>query len=132
MTTPKQRLAPTPVRRWYALLVFGLLAGLLAMHALAPGGAVREHAAPQHTRAVVVSAHEHCTADHGGCDGGHLHHADPTCAAASVSGAPTLAPLVPDPVAVPVRTDAPRSCATRGPGEARAPPSLAELQLLRI
>ncbi|MDQ0956673.1 hypothetical protein QFZ66_000551 [Streptomyces sp. B4I13] len=132
MTIPEQRLAPSPVRRWRALLVFGLLAGLLAMHALAPGGAVREHAGPGHMRAVAVGAHEHCAGDHGGCDGGHLHHADPTCAAAAVSGAPTLAALVPDPVAVPVRTDAARSYAARIPDEARAPPSLAELQLLRI
>ncbi|KRD21044.1 MULTISPECIES: DUF6153 family protein [unclassified Streptomyces] len=132
MKTPEQRLAPTPVRRWRALLVLGVLAGLLAMHALAPGGAVHEHAGPQHTRAVAVSAQEHCPGDHGGCGGGHLHHADPTCVAAAVSGAPTLMALVPDPVAVPVRTDTLRSCAGRTPDEARAPPSLAELQLLRI
>ncbi|MFI1505608.1 DUF6153 family protein [Streptomyces sp. NPDC020597] len=132
MKTPQQHLAPPPVRRWRALLVFGLLAGILAMHALAPGGAVHERAGAPHSSAVSVSAPAHCAGDHGGCGGGHLHHADPTCVAASVSGAPTLGALVPDPVAVPVRTDTVCPYAGRTPDEARAPPSLAELQLLRI
>ncbi|MGW1275169.1 DUF6153 family protein, partial [Streptomyces sp. NPDC002491] len=60
MKTPEQRLAPPPVRRWRALLVFGLLAGILAMHALAPGVAVHEHAGSPHVNAVSVSALEHC------------------------------------------------------------------------
>jgi hypothetical protein len=132
MKTPEQRLAPPPVRRSRALLLFGLLAGILAMHALAPGGTVHEHAGPRHVSGVSVSAQEHCADDHGDCGGGHLHHADPTCLAASVSGAPVPVALVPDPVAVPVRADGVRPGAGRTPDEARAPPSLAELQLLRI
>ncbi|WP_329218231.1 DUF6153 family protein [Streptomyces sp. NBC_01485] len=139
----QQRLAPPPVRRWRALLVLGLLAGLLGMHALAPAGAVHEHAGPRHMRtvaadaaavsAVAVSVDEDCPGGDGHCGGGgHLQHADPTCVAASVSGAPAQPALVPDPVAVPVRADAVRPYAVVAPDGARAPPSLAELQLLRI
>ncbi|MEV5901936.1 DUF6153 family protein [Streptomyces sp. NBC_00015] len=133
----QQHPARPPVWRWRALLVLGLLAGLLAMHALSPGGTVHEHAVPRHSAAVSVSAvsvsaHEDCAGDGGDCGGGHLHHADPTCQAAAVSGAPALPALVPDPVTVPVRADAVRSYAAEDPDGARAPPSLAELQLLRI
>nr|WP_171395048.1 DUF6153 family protein [Streptomyces asoensis] len=128
----QQHLARPPVRRWRALLVLGLLAGLLAMHALAPGGTVHEQAGPQHMTAVPVSAHDDCAGDGGDCGGGHLQHADPTCLAAAVSGAPVLPALVPDPVTVPVRADAVRPYAAEDPDSARAPPSLAELQLLRI
>ncbi|MER5198557.1 DUF6153 family protein [Streptomyces sp. NPDC002755] len=131
----QQHLSRPPVRRWRALLVLGLLAGLLAMHALAPGGTVHEHAGPRHLTAVSASAPDDCAGDEGGdgdCGGGHLHHADPTCVAAAVSGAPALPALVPDPVTVPVRADAVRPYAVGSPDSARAPPSLAELQLLRI
>ncbi|MEU2283815.1 DUF6153 family protein [Streptomyces sp. NPDC013178] len=121
-----------PVRRWRVLLVLGLLAGLLGMHALAPGGSVHEHAAPRHMAAAEVSAHDDCAGDGGDCGGRHLHHADATCAAAAVSNAPVLPALVPDPVAAPVRADAACSSAAEAPDSARAPPSLAELQLLRI
>ncbi|MFD9394202.1 DUF6153 family protein [Streptomyces sp. NPDC060000] len=119
--------------RWRkALLVLGLLAGLLAMHALAPGGTVHEHAGPPSTTTAAVSAHDGCPGDDGDCGGGHLHHADPTCVAAAVSGTPAQPALVPDPVAVPARADTVRSYASGAPDGARAPPSLAELQLLRI
>ncbi|MFE6826588.1 DUF6153 family protein [Streptomyces sp. NPDC057690] len=133
----QQHPARPPVWRWRALLVLGLLAGLLAMHALSPGGTAHEHAVPQHTAAVPVgapsvSALEDCAGGGGHCGGGHLHHADPTCQAAAVSGAPALPALVPDPVTVPVRADAVRPYAAEAPDGARAPPSLAELQLLRI
>ncbi|WP_406010881.1 DUF6153 family protein [Streptomyces sp. NBC_00637] len=127
------RLERPPVRRWRALLVLGLLAGILAMHALAPGGTGHEHAGgPPHMTAVSVSAHDDCAGDGGDCGGGHLHHADATCVAAGVSGAPSLPALVPAPVTVPVRAADLRSDVTRAPDGARAPPSLAELQLLRI
>ncbi|MFF3333399.1 DUF6153 family protein [Streptomyces sp. NPDC002888] len=132
MKSPEQHLVRPPVRRWRALLVLGLLAGLLAMHALAPGGSGHEHAGPQHMTAVAVSAHDDCAGHGGDCGGGHLHHADPTCVAAAVSGAPALPALVADPVAVPIHADTVCSYAAEAPDSARAPPSLAELQLLRI
>ncbi|MFF3203737.1 MULTISPECIES: DUF6153 family protein [unclassified Streptomyces] len=141
-TREQQQLARPPVWRWRALLVLGLLAGLLGMHALAPGGTVHEHAVSRHMSAVPVDtvsvgavsvgAHDDCAGDGGDCGGGHLHHADPTCLAAAVSGAPALPALVPDPVRVPVRAESVCSYAAEAPDGARAPPSLAELQLLRI
>ncbi|MFF4268424.1 DUF6153 family protein [Streptomyces sp. NPDC001536] len=133
MTGPEHHPALPPRWRWRALLVLALLAGLMGMHALAPGAAVADehpHAPPM--AAVSVSA------THGDCDGaghcgsGHVSHADATCAAAAVSGGPTLPALVPDPVATVVRDESPRAYTGSDPEGARAPPSLAELQLLRI
>ncbi|MGW2045080.1 DUF6153 family protein [Streptomyces sp. NPDC001858] len=133
----ERHLASTPVRRWRVLLVLGVLAGLLAMHALSPVGTVHEHAgshtpSAQHTEAASVSASDDCAGEGGDCGGGRLHHADPTCVAAKVGAAPALPAPVPDPVAVPGRADALRSYCAEAPDGARAPPSLAELQLLRI
>ncbi|WP_221268163.1 DUF6153 family protein [Streptomyces sp. TLI_185] len=109
--------------------VLGLLAGVFAMHGLAPGGGVVEHSAARHmTAAVAVDGS--CAG--GDCGGGHAHHADQTCASGALSGGPTLPALVADPVAVPALSDAPCPYAGTAPDGARAPPSLAELQLLRI
>ncbi|MET7457545.1 DUF6153 family protein [Streptomyces sp. NPDC005574] len=140
MTSPQQDSARPPAGRWRALLVLGLLAGLLAMHALAPGGTVHEHAGTGNMTAAVpgptasalsLTSADGCHGD-GDCGGGHLHHADSTCVSGAVGGGPLLPALVPDPVAAPARADALRSCAATAPDGARAPPSLAELQLLRI
>lgn len=116
-----------------AVCVLGLLVGLLAMHALVPGGARSAHVEAR-PMAVVASAeaHDGCSGDEGHCGGGHARHADSTCASAAVSGGPVLPGLVADPapVAVPDATLCPY--AATAPDGARAPPSLAELQLLRI
>nr|WP_171148134.1 DUF6153 family protein [Streptomyces sp. S3(2020)] len=120
--------------RWRVLLVLALLAGLMGMHALAPGAAVADehpHAPSMAAAVSVVAAHDGCDGA-GHCGSGHVSHADATCAAAAVSGGPTLPALVPDPVAGVVREEAPRAYAGSDPEGARAPPSLAELQLLRI
>ncbi|MEU1476924.1 DUF6153 family protein [Streptomyces sp. NPDC001668] len=115
---------------WRALLVLGLLVGVLGMHALAPGGGMDAHGAgPAHLRTAVVTVDTVC---HDGCGSGHLHHADATCASGAVSGGPALPSLVPDPAAGafgPAGLCAQTATAQEG---ARAPPSLAELQLLRI
>ncbi|MEU8033646.1 DUF6153 family protein [Streptomyces sp. NPDC049099] len=124
-----------PQRRWRALLVLAVLAGLLGMHALAPGGGTgrAEHGRSAHlTGTVVVSAQDDCPGGDGHCGGSHLHHADPTCASGAVNGGPQLPALVPDPVTAPAPVRCPRSRAGSAPDGARAPPSLAELQLLRI
>ncbi|MFF4831510.1 DUF6153 family protein [Streptomyces sp. NPDC001315] len=131
-----------PVRWWRAVCLLGLLAGLLGMHGLAPGGAMAGHpherptaaaAAAPAASAASVAVHGGCSGEGDGhCGGGHVIHADATCASGAVSGGPSLPALVPDPVAVPVRADAPCPYAAAGPQGARAPPSLAELQLLRI
>ncbi|MFI2435589.1 DUF6153 family protein [Streptomyces sp. NPDC018693] len=130
---PEQYAAPWPPVRWSrsALCVLGLLVGLLGMHALAPGGSGPDHAHEHPVAATAAEAHGVCFGDgHGG--GGHARHADATCASAAVAGAPELPALVPDPVSTPVSADAVRPYAAVAPDGARAPPSLAELQLLRI
>ncbi|WKX71694.1 DUF6153 family protein [Streptomyces sp. XD-27] len=69
--------------------------------------------------------------DDRGHDGGHTEHADATCAAGGTSTGPVLPALPPSPVpAVADRAVAePDAVAAVG---GRAPPSLSELQLLRI
>ncbi|MER8012213.1 DUF6153 family protein [Streptomyces sp. SLBN-31] len=125
----QQRPTPPPSVRWRALVVLALLAGLFGMHGLAPGGAVEAHSASRHMTVTAVS-HDGCADD--GCGGGHARHADQICASAAVSGGPTLPALAPDPTAVPGPADTVHPYAGTAPDGARAPPSLAELQLLRI
>ncbi|MFC9284817.1 DUF6153 family protein [Streptomyces collinus] len=125
---------PLPPRRpWRALLVLAVLAGLFGMHALAPGGGT---ARPAHARSphpgTVLTAQDDCPGGEGHCGGHRPHHADPTCASGAVTGAPQPPALVPDPLAGPASAGAPRPCTAGAPDGARAPPSLAELQLLRI
>ncbi|MBW8801479.1 MAG: hypothetical protein JF597_50460 [Streptomyces sp.] len=128
MTSPEQH-PVRPPRRWRALLVLGLLAGLLGMHALAPGGLTtdRAHARPA---AATQSFDDACAG--GQCGGCLAQHADATCASGAVSNGPQPPVLVADPVAVPAEADAAHSYVRTGPDGPRAPPSLAELQLLRI
>ncbi|MER5970559.1 DUF6153 family protein [Streptomyces sp. NPDC002055] len=76
-----------------------------------------------------ASGREDC---HGHGGGAPAHHADPTCAAGSLGGPPALAPPGPDPVSLPHPDEARRSRPERPQHGGRAPPSLAELQLLRI
>ncbi|MFG2602083.1 DUF6153 family protein [Streptomyces sp. NPDC048514] len=121
-----------PQRRHRALLVLAVLAGLLGMHALAPGGGL---AHPEHIRspkpAAVVSMPDDCPGGDGHC-GDHPHHADPTCASGAVTGGPQPPALLADPVTGPVPAHLARSRAAEAPEGARGPPSLAQLQLLRI
>ncbi|MFF7366290.1 DUF6153 family protein [Streptomyces tricolor] len=122
-----------PRRRHRALLVLALLAGLLGMHGLAPGGGTGHagHAMAAH-HSVAVTAPDDCPDGAGHCGGHRLHHADPSCA----SGALDSGPQLPVPGAGPVAFTAPAPCPRPGPATApqgaRAPPDLAELQLLRI
>lgn len=129
--TAPQRAPRAPLRRPLGLLVLAVLAGLLGMHALAPVGGTGhpEHAHAAH-RGVVVDAPGDCPDGH--CGGHRMHHADPTCASGAVGDGPEL----PEPVAGQVHPyepcGDPRARALGAPDGARAPPSLAELQLLRI
>ncbi|WP_405534003.1 DUF6153 family protein [Streptomyces sp. NBC_00075] len=138
--TRRVQLAPGPqsILRSCGLLVGALLLGLLGMHGLGPvpeAAAVRGHdrtvASAGMDTGATVSEPAEC--DHRGDCQGHAAHADPTCASASVSGAPGVVPvLLPDPVArdgVPLVVTSPGGS---GPDGGRAPPSLSELQLLRI
>ncbi|EHN77920.1 hypothetical protein SMCF_2546, partial [Streptomyces coelicoflavus ZG0656] len=61
-----------------------------------------------------------------------LRHADAMCASGAVSDGPVLPAPVPDPVPVVGCDGIVRAYAAAAPDGARAPPSLAELQLLRI
>ncbi|WP_208030941.1 DUF6153 family protein [Streptomyces cyanogenus] len=133
MTGTRAHAQRPPRRRHRALLVVALLAGLLGMHALAPGGGIAHagHAPAAHT-AVSVTAPDDCPDGAGHCGGHRLHHADPSCASGALDGGPQLPAPAPDPVAV--VAPAPRPCPgpATAPDGARAPPDLAELQVLRI
>jgi hypothetical protein len=121
------------------LVVCALLLGLLGMHGLGPVPGLHEPtghdrtAATAHTEVVVsVSMPGGCGHDADG-GGGHVSHADPACASASLAQAPGMAPVLsPDVVAGVEPVDVRTSSAGSGPDGGRAPPSLSELQLLRI
>ncbi|MDT3397597.1 DUF6153 family protein [Streptomyces sp. B1866] len=134
-------------RRAWAALALLVLAGVLGMHGLAPAGMSpagghSAHAAVGHPAAAAPMAH-HAAPDASGAhdrrlladpadDGTAAHHADGTCAAGGVSGAyhpPALAPGLAGPA--PAAAGA-RQAATGRHADGRAPPDLAELQLLRI
>ncbi|MGW5495407.1 DUF6153 family protein [Streptomyces olivaceoviridis] len=139
MTGTRARAPRPPQRRHRGLLVLALLAGLLGMHALAPGGGMAHaghagHSGPARAAhgAVAVSAPDDCPDTAGHCGGHRLHHADPSCASGALDGGPQLPVPAPDPVAVVAPAACPRPCPATAPDGARAPPDLAELQLLRI
>jgi len=129
---------PQSTLRSCGLLVCALLLGLLGMHGLGPvpGAAA---GSSEHARMAVVAHTDVMASMPGGCDHGeggctgHANHADPTCASASIAGTPGVMPvLLPDMVA---RVDSAQALASpvgSGPDGGRAPPSLSELQLLRI
>ncbi|MFA3874114.1 DUF6153 family protein [Streptomyces sp. MMCC 100] len=160
MRSPEQHVQRPPARWWQGVCVLGLLAGLLGMHGLAPGGGLPERSTGHpHASAApmaastdtdadsnsdsdtpseasppmgAVEAHAGCPQDDGSCGGGHLRHADAVCASGAVSDGPVLPAPVPDPVPVVVGDGTVRAYAVDAPDGARAPPTLAELQLLRI
>ncbi|MET9322269.1 DUF6153 family protein [Streptomyces sp. NPDC003038] len=126
------------------LLVLAVLAGLVAMHGLGPqavpaaahtSGRATGHT-PAHTPAAmaVAAGHEEFlpAGDSPEDGGGHSQHADATCAAAGVGGAPVL----PAPGLVKAGPAAAATVAHGTTSDAaaygRPPPSLSELQLLRI
>ncbi|WP_405557471.1 DUF6153 family protein [Streptomyces sp. NBC_01171] len=129
--TAHQRTSRPPLRRSLTLLVLAVLAGLLGMHALAPVGGTGhpEHAHAVHA-GVVIDAPDDCPDGH--CGGHHLHHADPTCASGAVNDGPTLPEPLAGPGGAPEPCGDPRTRIATAPDGGRAPPSLAELQLLRI
>lgn len=124
------------------LLLLGLLAGLFGMHALAPGNAVAagshaSHASPHHASAHIMgggrtTAMTDETLCHGSDPGGkHAQHADPTCASSALGAGPVLPALAPDPGGAAVAGGLDRRSVTAATEGGRAPPSLAELQILR-
>ncbi|MFD7119909.1 DUF6153 family protein [Streptomyces sp. NPDC059922] len=152
--SPRGRIRPTGPRVPLLLLVTAVMTGLLAMHGLSPVPTTEAHAASamgprsasvpassvsassvpapsSHAMAAGTVDGDCAHQRHGG--GGHLDHADATCAAAGVGAGPalptSLASALPSgPLDVP-------AALRQAPGTAtgdRAPPSLSELQLLRI
>ncbi|MER6254190.1 DUF6153 family protein [Streptomyces sp. NPDC001584] len=136
------------VLRSYLLLVLAVLVGLVAMHGLGPGAVAASAAAPgcaaDHGTAVAHGmpvggehAMRHDPAERAGepagdGSGGHTQHADATCAATGTAGAPVLPAPAAAPggvAAVPVLG---AGIGMSGAVGGRAPPSLSELQLLRI
>ncbi|MET9514344.1 DUF6153 family protein [Streptomyces sp. NPDC002994] len=133
--------------RAHVLLVLAVLVGVVAMHGLGPAVSPVSYAAePEIRHAVTAAASSHAGAASGpaaGCEdcvhvghddggaGGHAEHADATCAAGGTSGTPALpAPALAGAVTCPTAdVPAPAPAAALG---GRAPPSLSELQLLRI
>ncbi|WP_344600034.1 DUF6153 family protein [Streptomyces glaucus] len=132
--TASTRSSRRPAGRLFALLVLAVLAGVLGMHGLAPGGVPAARTAAGHE--MVMAAADGVPHADGGCahtDGGsgHLEHADGTCAAAGTASAytpPMLTGTVPDAPVAPF----PPAVATGSSHDGRAPPDLSELQLLRI
>ncbi|MGP3756862.1 DUF6153 family protein [Streptomyces sp. IBSNAI001] len=120
----------------FVLLVLAVLTGVLAMHGLGPGpapaeasAAARGHVMAMGYEGVAQQVVEGCSHTDGGA--GHADHADATCAASGV-GAPYVPPalgLAFDAAPVPAAQPA---GAAGVPEVGRAPPDLAELQLLRI
>ncbi|MDF3142494.1 MULTISPECIES: DUF6153 family protein [unclassified Streptomyces] len=116
------------------LLVLGLLAGLLGMHALSPGGVVAVGAhhfpfASAHAGMAMGSDEYVC---HGDSGNGHAEHADATCASGAVGTGPVLPAPLSDAVGTLSPADSVRGVFATAPDGGRAPPTLAELQLLRI
>ncbi|GAA3495894.1 DUF6153 family protein [Streptomyces prasinosporus] len=118
--------------------MLGLLVGLFGMHSLAPGGttaATGHHSAAHssaahHADPVVLTAESVC---HGDGDGrGHAEHADATCSSGAVSAGPVLPAPTLDPTGQTAELAGSHLSMAAEPEGGRAPPSLAELQLLRI
>ncbi|MEU3904183.1 DUF6153 family protein [Streptomyces goshikiensis] len=136
MTSTMQPSRRRPAGRGFVLLVLAVLAGVLAMHGLGPGPALTKASAAAGGHVMVMAHEEDAQRVTGACshtDGGtgHAEHADATCAATGVSAAyaPPVLPAALD--TGPARVALPGSAAG-APESGRAPPDLAELQLLRI
>ncbi|MFG2302425.1 DUF6153 family protein [Actinacidiphila glaucinigra] len=127
--TPSAR--PRRQQRTPALLVLAVLIGLLGMHGLAladppPGGHTghTSHMAPAETGGPYAC--------HGGGMDGHGAHAHQMCSSGSLPGSAAVPALTVSVTGDPVTTPHPVTRVPHEPAGGRAPPSLAELQLLRI
>jgi hypothetical protein len=121
--------------RWFALLVMMVLAGVLGMHALGPGGAPATHRDAGHQIVAVAPAagahHANAGCTHTDDGSAHLHHADGLCAAAGIGSAyapPALSAALPDASTASALIQG----ALAWTADSRTPPDLSELQLLRI
>ena len=116
------------------LLVLVVLAGVLGMHGLAPGGVLAAQPGAGHEMASAAAdsvAHADGGCAHTGGGSGHLDHADETCAASGTSSAYTPPALTSTVLDVSAASSL-AAAATSAPQVGRAPPDLSKLQLLRI
>ncbi|WP_407840314.1 DUF6153 family protein [Streptomyces sp. DSM 116496] len=136
MASAVQSPSRRPVGRGLVLLVLAVLTGVLAMHGLSPGPAPIETPTAVGGHGVAI-AHENashqvvgdCSHTDGGS--GHADHADAMCAAAGV-GAPYVPPALTSALGVTPAVVTPLGSNAGTPEIGRAPPDLADLQLLRI
>ncbi|HYZ51951.1 MAG TPA: DUF6153 family protein [Streptosporangiaceae bacterium] len=135
MTLDEQGACPRPWLCGHMLLVLAVLAGLIGMHGLASmdpmavghemSSVVRHAGAPQ--AAATAERHQDGTSPDG-----HSGHIGPVCLSAAVPGPPVMPALtacLPGDEAVPAVLLAAEGTIPAG---GRGPPSLAELQLLRV
>lgn len=101
------------------------------MTAVADASRTMAAVAPAH-RPMAALPDAGTRADAGRHGGGHLRHADQSCASGAVNGGPSLPDLAVGPVVDAAPAGAAPGRRAAAPDGARAPPSLAELQLLRI
>ncbi|WP_405652789.1 DUF6153 family protein [Streptomyces sp. NBC_00019] len=135
-STPTSSSWPQSTLGLRALLVLTVLVSLVGMHGLAsadpvPSGHTGSHAARPMAVAEADQTYACHTDDCGNADR-HASHADQMCASGAIPGPaviPALAASVPSGVATAAQPLTPVLYQTAG---GRAPPSLAELQLLRI
>ncbi|MCZ7415713.1 MULTISPECIES: DUF6153 family protein [unclassified Streptomyces] len=132
--TSHRRASRLPAARVAALLVFAVLGCVLGMHGLQPPGAgpVRCAASAPHLTLGSPAPDEgaHAGERHEGGSGDSEHARQP-CEAAP---GPNAVPVLPAPAPVPPRVpppSGPSSPGTETAGE-RSPPSLAQLQILRV
>ncbi|MEU8774494.1 DUF6153 family protein [Streptomyces sp. NPDC048606] len=96
-----------------------------------PHGTVVDRTTPVGARDAAVPAAP-CACPHEGPGGGHAEHADPTCAAPGTGAPPVLSGPAPAPGALGAPAPAAHGIAPASAVDGRAPPSLSELQLLRV
>lgn len=137
MTTFEKPLEAQQVLRLKGLLVVAVLVGLLGMHAMGPGPMTAQASGATASITAVASTvveadrEGHCDHDCSGHDGSG-EHADPTCASAGVAAPLVLPELEPSLIGPVVTADGLVGTQTATAEGGRAPPSLSELQLLRI
>ncbi|MEU2155901.1 DUF6153 family protein [Streptomyces sp. NPDC019396] len=136
---PRTPPRPQPMLRLRLLLVLGVTLGLLGMHALGtaaqPSTGATEHMS-HHVAAASIGPQYLCPEDDPGMTR-HGGHADQMCASAALPGspgiaAPDTAPLTGLPSGIADTPAALSVALAYEPAGGRAPPMLAELQILRM
>ncbi|WP_187284633.1 DUF6153 family protein [Streptomyces sp. uw30] len=104
---------------------------LRARTTTAPLTGVRDRGVVQKAATAMTATTAESVCHGNGTGGGHAQHADPTCASGAVGAGPAFPAPVPDPAGSGVMDDLGHRSPATAPDSGRAPPSLAELQILR-